>query len=302
MRGKKPSLERLLAALAREQHGVVARWQLLPRGFAPDVVDRWIASGRLHRVHQGVYAVGHTRLTVWGHCMAAVLSCGPHAVLSHRSAARLWNLLSDSRRLIDVTVPGRNRRPRGVVRVHQTRNLRPDDVTVVDGIPVTSVARTLLDLAATEKAERMEQAIQRAETHRLFDLKAVEQLLERSPRHKGRRPLLDALTDVVHTVPGTRRELERLFQSLVREAGLPRPEVNTMIEGLEVDVVWRDHRLIVELDSREFHLTRRAFETDRERDAALQVAGYRVIRITWRRLMNEPDAIVRELRALLGRY
>jgi very-short-patch-repair endonuclease len=250
-------------------------------------------------VQRGVYAAGHPRLTLRGHFIAAVLSFGPHAVLSHRSAARLWNLLPDSRPVIDVTVPRGGGRSRGKVRVHQTRQLHPNDVTVLDGIPVTSLARTLLDVAASEKPDRIELAIEQAEKLKLIDARAIDEALERSPRHTGRRPLSAALTDVAHTARGTRRELERRFQKLVRDAQLPRPEVNTIVEGCEVDVVWREQRLIVELDSREFHLTRRAFETDRERDARLQIAGYRVIRITWRRLVNEPRTIVKELEALL---
>jgi very-short-patch-repair endonuclease len=230
--------------------------------------------------------------------MAAVLSCGPDAVLSHRSAARLWNLLPDSRRITDVTVPQQNRRSRGVVRVHQTRSLHREDVTVVDGIPVTSVARTLLDLAASEKPERVNQAIERAESQKLFDRRAVERVLKRNPRHRGRKPLHTLFIDVV-IEPGTLQELENRFQQLIRQAGLPRPQVNVLVGTYEVDVLWEHQKLIVELDSREFHLTRSAFETDRARDAALQVAGYRVIRITWRRLAGEPDAVVRELRALL---
>lgn len=292
-------LDRVIAEIAERQHGVVARWQLLAMGFGPDAIDHRIAAGRLHRVQRGVYAVGHTRLTLRGHFIAAVLSFGPGAVLSHRSAARLWNLLPDSRRAIDVTVARGGGRSRANVRIHHARALHPDDVTILDGIPVTSVARTLLDLAAAENADRLEDAIERAETHKLFDLEAVEQLLMRSPKHKGRRPLLTALTDVVQTVPGTRRELERAFQRLIKQARLARPEVNVEVGGYEVDVVWHEQRLVVELDSREFHLTRRAFEADRERDARLQVAGYRVIRITWRRLTNEPDAIMGELRELL---
>jgi very-short-patch-repair endonuclease len=289
----------MLADLAHRQHGVVARWQLLRMGFPPRAIDHRIATGRLHRVHHGVYAVGHLRLTLRGHFMAAVLSCGPGAALSHRSGARLENLLPDSRPVIDVTVPRRSGRSRGKVRVHQTRHLHPDDVTVVHGIPVTSVARTLLDLAATEKPDRLGRAIEQAEKLKLLDARAIDKALERNPHHKGRKPLSDALTDVFQTVQGTRRELERRFQRLVRDANLPRPEVNTTVEGIEVDVVWREQKLVVELDSREFHLTRRAFEADRERDARLQVAGYRVIRITWRRLAKEPEAIVGELRALL---
>ena len=297
--GKRPPLDQVLAELAHRQHGVVARWQLLRMGLPARAIEHRIATGRLHRVHQGVYAVGHTRLTLRGHFMAAVLSCGPGAALSHRSAARLWNLLPDSRPVIDVTVPRRSGRSRGKVRIHQTRALHPDDVTIADGIPVTSLARTLLDLAATEKPDRVELAIEQAEKLKLIDARAIDEALERSPKHRGRRPLLIALTDVVQTVRGTRRELERAFQRLVREARLPRPEVNVEVEGYEVDVVWHQQRVIVELDSREFHLTRSAFESDRERDARLQVARYRVIRITWRRLTNEPDAIVRDLQELL---
>jgi very-short-patch-repair endonuclease len=220
-------------------------------------------------------------------------------VLSHRSAARVWNLLPDSRRTIDVTVPRGGGRSRANVRVHHARRLHPDDVTVLDGIPVTSLARTLLDLAASERPDRLELAIEQAEKLKLADRRAIDETLERHPRHKGRRPLLDALADVVQTVRGTRLELERRFQRLVRDADLPKPEVNTTVEGYEVDVVWHGDKVIVELDSREFHLTRPAFEADRVRDARLQIAGYRVIRITWRRLTAEPDAVVRDLRKLL---
>jgi very-short-patch-repair endonuclease len=296
--GKNPSLDGVIAVLADRQHGVVARWQLLSMGFGPDAIDHRIATARLHRVYQGVYAVGHNRLTLRGHFIAAVLACGPDAVLSHRSAARLWNLLPDSRRMIDVAVANEDRRSRANIKVHQTRSLHPDDVTLLDGIPVTSVARTLLDLAATEKRDRVERALEQAEKLRLVDGRAINQLLKRSPARRGRKLLNSLFIDAV-TEPGTRQELERRFQRLIRDAGLPQPQVNVRVGNYEVDVLWEEQKLIVELDSREFHLTRSAFEADRERDAQLQVAGYRVIRITWRRLMNEPDAVVRDLRALL---
>jgi very-short-patch-repair endonuclease len=231
--------------------------------------------------------------------MAAVLACGPGALLSHRSGASLWGLIQSDRSAIDVTVIGcrRQRRPR--ITLHRARKLHPDDRAEVDWIPVTSLARTLLDLAALLPFRRFERAIEEAERLRLFDLRAVAALVERTRGHRGRRALIAA---VGAYRPGrlTRSELERLFLDLCRDAGLPTPSTNIFVAEYEVDVVWLEQKLVVELDSREFHLTRAAFERDRIRDATLQLAGYRVLRITHTRLRNEPEAIVDTVRGLLA--
>jgi very-short-patch-repair endonuclease/predicted transcriptional regulator of viral defense system len=299
MGGKKPSGDWVVAELAARQHGVVSRRQLLEIGFGPDAIDYRLAAGRFHPVHRGVFSVGHSLISGKGLAMAAVLSSGPGAVLSHRSAAELWNLLAGSRRTMEVTDPGRSRRGRRGVIVHQTRRLAPEDVAAVEGIPVTSVARTLLDLAEVLPKHRLEQAMEQAERLALFDLIAIRELIDRSPGRRGANKLHTLLADAV-LEPMSRRELERRFLRFCLKEKLPQPAVNAVAAGYEVDCLWPEARLVVELDSREFHTTTAAFERDRERDAVLQVAGYRVIRVTWRRLKQEPEALAAQLRALLG--
>ena len=276
------------------QHGVAAIWQLLALGLGRDAIAYRVRTGSLHRLYRGVYAVGHTALSLHGRLLAAVFSAGPLAVLSHRSAAMLWGLLRDSRSIIDVTTPDRGRASKKGVRVHRVRSLHPDDVTVVDGIPVTSVARTLFDIARTEPPRQLRYALDQAERLRLLDLRE----LERFRGCKGWRPLGDALaamTEPANTNPG----IERLFLEVIDAGGIPRPETNVFVRGHLVDAVWREQKLIVELDSRAHHMTTRAFEEDRERDDVLQLARYRVVRVTWRRLTNDPAGVVARLRAHL---
>jgi very-short-patch-repair endonuclease len=170
---------------------------------------------------------------------------------------------------------------------------------MMDGIPVTSLPRTLLDLAEVVPQDHVTRAIEEAERKRIFDRKALEELLQRSPGRRGRRPLRAILTDAV-IEPATRAELERRFHQLIQKAGLPKPKINTLVEGFEVDVCWPSHRLIVELDGYETHQTRKAFEDDRERDVALLLAGYRVVRVTWRQLTRQPDQVTSRLRRLLA--
>jgi hypothetical protein len=289
-----------VAELAQIQHGVVAHRQLIALGLSPDAVHYRLDAGRLHRIHVGVYAVGHTLLTGRGRWMAAVLACGPTAMLSHRCAGVLWNVLhSDSRRL-DVTVPGGSRRGPAGVALHRTRRLHPDDGDEHDRIPVTSLARTLLDLAALVSRRELERAVEAAERLRIIDFQRVEELLDRSRGRRGRRALTGVLRD--YDEPSfTRSELERRFLALCRDAGLPRPAVNTWVAGGEADMAWADHRVVVELDGHAFHRTRAAFERDRTRDGALQLAGYRVLRITHRRLEREPVQVARAIESLLER-
>jgi very-short-patch-repair endonuclease len=199
-----------------------------------------------------------------------------------------------------VTVPGGTRRNRNGIVIHRVRALHPDDRAVVEGIPVTSVARTLLDCAAVMPARQLERAVEEAERLRLFDLRAVERLLTRSRGHKGRRALLAAIAEAAHDVPWTRSELEKQFLRLCRHAALPQPAVNAWVEGHEVDAAWLERKLLVELDGVESHYTRAAFERDRKRDIALQLAGYRVVRVTQRRIQREAGQIVGEIRTLLG--
>lgn len=288
-----------VAALAATQHGVVSRRQLVELGLGRGAIRHRLEAGRLHPLHRGVYAVGHRATTGQALYMSGVLACPPGTVLSHRSAAALWRLRASARRQVEVTTPGTSLRGVAGITVHRARGLHPEDRTVRHQIPVTSVPRTLLDLAQVLSAEDLERALEEAERLRRFDLRAIEALCRRSRHRRGCRLLVTLLAEQRADVPHTRSEFERRFLRVCRELALPVPSVNIVIAGHEVDMVWPDRGLIVELDGHAFHGTRRAFERDRVRDAALQIAGYRVIRVTYRRLAREPDAVMRDLASLL---
>lgn len=299
MSGKSHPGDREIAKLAERQHGVVALWQLIALGFEADAVEARVRRGRLHRLHQGVYAVGHRNLDWRGVLIAAVLACGPEAVLSHRSAAKLWGIRPDNRRRVDVTVPARGLRSRDGIQPHCVRRLDPRDVTKLDGIPVTTLPRTLLDLAEVAPKDHVVKAMTEAERRGIIDLHALQATMERSPGRRGLKPLRAILADVV-IEPNTREEFEHRFFQVIREAGLPRPQVNVLVEGKLVDFYWPHANLIVELDSWKFHRHRKAFEDDREWSTVLTLADYRVIRITWRQLTKDPAKLVQRLRKLLN--
>jgi predicted transcriptional regulator of viral defense system len=286
-----------IAALAARQHGVVARRQLVALGLSLDAIDHRVECGRLLRLHRGVYAVGHRRVTGRGVSLAAVLAAGDEAVLSHRSAAELWGIRETSRRTIEVTAP-RQRRLRPGLRIHRAK-LPADEVTVEDGVPVTTPARTLLDLAALLDEHRLARAAERAEALRLTSPTSLKELTERYPRRPG-TPNLKRLIEEQRIVPTTTRsELERRFLTFLDANELPRPLVNEREDAYTPDFRWPEHGLIVELDGFETHGTRAAFERDRARDRQLTAQGWRVVRITQRQLANEPDEIAAELRAIL---
>lgn len=287
-----------IATIAARQHGVIARIQLLRLGLGRKAIDHRVKLGRLHVVHRGVYAVGHPRLTIHGRWMAAVLASGEHTRLSFRSGAMLWCIRRTDRGLIEVTSPHRGRGRPGIERHYA--ELPSDEVTVHQGIPVTTVPRTLLDLATVLTPTQLARAVNEAEVQRLTHTLSLDALLARYPRRPG-VPALRALLGRRVTV--TRSELESRFLEFLTDAGLPLPETNAhiQVDGIwyEVDCLWRQHGLVVELDGREVHGTGAAFESDRARDRILQAAGFRVIRITWRQLHESPDAVAADLRALL---
>jgi hypothetical protein len=295
------ALDRALAAVADAQHGVVTRSQLLDIGLGPDAVDRRLCRTHLRRLHRGVYAVGNRGLTSQSRWLAAVLACGPGAVLSHRSAAALWDLRPTTRASIDVIAP-RTRHRRPGIDLHLPRCLEPEQRTERQRIPCTTVARTLVDLASLIDSAGLERAWRRAAMLDLLDVGSVECALASGHGRRGaglvRRLLAEHAPDQL-----TRSELEERFIALCREADVPLPAVNTRIEAngttYEVDFLWRAHQLIVETDGWGPHHTRDAFEADRQRDAALLVAGHRVVRFTWRRITREPRAVAATLRALL---
>ena len=299
-----PPGDRALAALAARQHAVVTLAQLTELGLTPSGVRKRVRRGRLHRVHRGVFAVGHPLVSVEGRWLAAVLACGPGAVLSHRAAAALHGLRKSSRTAIDVTAPRRTGRARTGIDVHRGDSLRATDRTIVRGIPCTSVARTLLDLAEVTNRRGVERACDQAEVLRILDVRAVEDALHRAPGRRG-APALAAVM-AVHRIGEalTRSELEERFLSLCNANALPRPEVNAMLataDGYpEVDFFWRGRCLVAEADGYGSHGTRRAFERDRARDRALLVAGFRVVRFTWRQVTEAPTEVAATLRALLA--
>jgi hypothetical protein len=290
-----------VAALAGRQRGLVTRRQLLALGLSQRVIDDWIERGRLHPLHRGVYALGHRALASGGGWLAAVLACGDGAVLSHRSAAAHWDLRPSASARVDVSVPGTGgrKRRRGIA-LHRSATLEPEHVTCHEGIPVTTVARTLVDYAEVVPRRALERAVDQAEIVRRLDATALRALIEPHPRRTGCRRVQALLDSYLVDAGLTRSELEELVLRICDRAGLPRPGVNRRVTGLEVDFVWPAQRLVAEADSRRYHATRRAFERDRERDALLLLHGYRVVRLTERRLTTDPEGVARLLAALLG--
>jgi very-short-patch-repair endonuclease len=286
-------IERAMADLASRQHGVVTRAQLVAIGFEPRAIDRRVEAGRLHRVHRGVYLVGHRVAPTHAREMAATLACGGGAVVSHRSAARLWALVSYPAldREIEVTVADRNPGAKPGIRVHRVRRLDRRDVRSCDGIPITTPARTLLDLAGQIPPRGLEQALAEAQRRRLVRRRDLRELIGRNPSRRG-APALRALVEAVAAPALTRSQAEERLLALVRAAALPSPDVNARIGGHEVDFLWRAQCLIVEVDGFAFHSSRTAFERDRLRDAELGAQGYRVMRVTWRQIVDAPEAML----------
>lgn len=283
--------DRRLAELAEGQHGVVAVWQLIPLGFTDDAILRRATAGHLHRIHHGVYAVGYRKLTPRGHRMAAVLAFGAAAVISFQTSAANWEIGQPSSR-IHVTTPT-SRRSRPAIQAHQAI-LHPEDVATHAGIPTTSVARTIYDLAAQRDETGLAHLIEEADHKAILDLHALEHAIARRPRAAGVGRLNAILADY-RGPADTRSKLERAFRRFIANGNLPEPQYNVVVAGLTVDVFWPQWRLVVELDSRKHHATLRAFERDRVRDAILQKAGFRVLRITTKRLENEPTSVLADI-------
>jgi very-short-patch-repair endonuclease len=287
---------------------VIALAQLRALGFSESRVHKWVASGRLHRVHQGVYSTAPPELlTRNGRYMAAVLACGSGAALSHRSAAGLLGLRATDRSQIDVIRPSSTARRHAGINLHRSRTLTPADITSIDGIPCTNVARTLLDLAAVVANRPLERALEQAEVEHVLDGRALEDQLRRNPRTRGAKRLRAALADHDETAKPTESELEEWLYRTLRRGRLPLPERQVYIDPgdgeppVRVDFAWRAQKLVVETDGGRYHRTRRAFESDRRRDQRLTQAGWRVIRVTWRQLRDEPERILRMFESLLGR-
>lgn len=294
-------VEHSLSDLATRQHGVVARRQLLALGLRPAAISRRIAAGHLHPVHLGVYAVGHRMLGVEGRYTAAVLACGRGAALGYSSAAVVWNLQRTDSGLPHVVVPVAGGRRRPGVRVHRHPGLIAAETTVRRAIPVTTPARTILDLAATVPDRRLKHALDQAEIQELTDYPALDALARAHPRHRGAARLRSLLETYEAGTARTRSDLEIAFLELCERHGLPRPLVNEeLATGLTVDFVFTSERLAVEADSWRWHRGRAAFERDRGRDAVLATKGYLTLRFTDRRIESDPRIVARALTAALG--
>jgi very-short-patch-repair endonuclease len=273
-KGALPDLE--IARVAGRQHGVITRRQLLDLGLGSSAISKRARSGRLHRLHQGVYAVGHVAISDRSRWMAAVLACGPGAVLSHGSAAAHWGLLRPIAGTIDISVPSQGgRQRRAGIRLHRRAAVVPADVTRHKGIWVTTPARTIADLPRTVPPHLVRRATRQAEMLGL--------------------PLGKIATD------GTRSDLERDFLHLCRRRGLPHPEVNVRIGRWTVDFLWRDERVAVETDSYRWHRGAVAFEDDHARDLDLRRRGYSVRRFSEDQVREQPAHVAAHLAEALGR-
>jgi very-short-patch-repair endonuclease len=297
-------VEVAVAEMAGRQHGVVGRWQLLALGLTRRMIEGRIRRGALHVVHRGVYAVGHRNLTVQGRWMAAVLAFGPAAVLSHRSAGHFWGLVPRAPIAPEVSRPRHAGGRPGLV-IHQA-TLAADEVVRVGALPVTSVPRTMLDLAATLDERGVERAWNEMEVREHRDRLSVPDLLERHPGRKG-APILARLAARRSLPAGiTRNDFEEAFLALVDRFGLPRPRMNVHMpireRFFEFDALWVERRVIVELDGGAARDTRGAFEDDRERDRILLAERYTTTRLTWRQVTETPAAVAADLRLILTAY
>jgi very-short-patch-repair endonuclease len=286
-----------LATLAARQHGVVSIRQLRRLGFSESSVEKGVAAGRFHRLHRGVYAVGHTNLSLNGWCLAAVLASGPRSLLSHYSAGWLIGLISTRPVPVHVTTPLPRKR-RGSVRIHHSRTLTAEDRSLEEGIPVTSVARTALDLAAVLRFRNLRRLIRRSEELNVFDLADFRSVLSRNQGHRGAAPLSRALA--IYEPPRlTRSELEREFAALAEQVGLPAFATNFNEAGYEIDVYWPELRFGVELDVYATHGSPEPFEEDRRRAEDLKLAGVELTRVTAYRFEHESRKVMERVGRLL---
>jgi very-short-patch-repair endonuclease len=277
----------VVALVAAEQHGVIAASQLVATGLNRTAVAVRVRNARLHRIHQGVYAVGHDALTLHGGFMAAVLACGPAAVLSHRSAAALWGFLDwDEARDPEVTVHGSAPRHHPGLRTHRTRTLQPRDVTRRDGIPVTTPARALLDLAGELPPKGLRRATRQAQAMHWTNVRQITDVLGRANGRRGAARLAALVAD--GPAP-TRSEFEDVVLDLILGAGLRRPVINERLGAVFPDLRWPDRRLTVECDGAAWHNGKLAREDDAERQARLEATGERVLRVAWRQAVTRPQ-------------
>jgi hypothetical protein len=290
----------LVRALATRQHGVVARWELLALGLSRDTIGRRVRSGQLVRVYPGVYAVGHAVLTLNGRRMAAVLAAGPDAALSHRDAAALHRLRTGGGARFDVTTTGAVRDVRGLS-VFRTATWPPGHVTVVDGIPVTTVCRTIADLAGVLTDQALDSVLARTEFEQ-YDTTDLDAVVAALRGRRGSGPARLGAARERFAVLGavlTRSEGEILLREVLARHGLPEALMNHPVSGDEVDAIWPDVQAGIELDSWKFHRGRVRFVRDRAKLRRLTLAGYAILPFSGSDLVHDPAGLAAQAAALL---
>jgi very-short-patch-repair endonuclease len=290
-------VERAIARVAGRQDNVITHDQCFVAGLGRGAIARRLEAGVMQWMHRGVYLLGAAPPSRMASARAAVMACGEGAVVSHRSAAEMFGLLPETDRDVDVTVVGRNPGVHAGVRVHRPRGLARHEVTKMRGIPVTTVARTIADIAATEPANDVMHAWQEALYRRIVTPGAVAAVLKREPRRKG-APVIRAL---IENPSMTRSERERALLKLLDAAQLPRPLTNVRLHGYLVDAYWPEHGLVLEFDGWQAHGHRHAFETDRKRDQVMLANDVRSMRVTDRQLKHEPVALAARIAQTLRR-
>jgi very-short-patch-repair endonuclease len=287
-----------VSRIAGVQRGFIHRSQLLSTGLSRHAIAHRLHTARLTAYYPSVYLVGRPSIEALGPETAAVLFLGGRGVLSDATAGAMWDICAVPEP-VDITVVHHYARSRPGLCVHRRSFLAPVDVVAVRGLPVTAPARTLIDLAAVLPVVALERALAEARVQRLIRESELPPAIERAAGLPG-AVRLRALLAAEQSPAATRRELERRFLALVRDAQLPAPRVNARLHGFEVDFLWPEQRLVVETDGGQFHSHPRAFENDRRRDQILVAHGYRVIRVTWRQLCEEPLAVVARLTMALA--
>lgn len=293
--GARVDREGALAKLVRKQHGVVARDQLLALGFSARAIELRVTQHRLWRVHDGVYALSPAALSNAARQTAALLAIRPDPLLSHNSSVARRGLMREGSKVHVSTSTRVPRRLDGVI-VHRPRRIDPEDRVRIDGVPMTSLARTYLDLGQTLPYPQLQQVVEEGDRTDQLDIRALSEVIERYAGHRGCRPLRRIISDYLWT-PDANEGIERDFQLLLADFGLPTPQMNVVVEGLQVDCWWPSSRFVVELDSRGWHRTWQAHERDRKRDAILLRAGISSLRVTHRRIHKERAEVAADVRA-----
>jgi very-short-patch-repair endonuclease len=283
--------------IAARQRNVITHAQLADLGVGRNAIEHRLTSGRWQRLHKGVYLIGPAPPVPSARALAAVLTCGEGSVLSHRTAAAVWSLLAAADR-VHVSVAGRNPGLRQGLCIHRVVALPADEITTKHGLPLTTPARTICDLAATELLRDVESALAEARIHRLATDRQIAAVINAAPTRPG-APTMRKLLEQENDSGYTRTRAERLLRDLLRAANVERPLYNEPVLGFVVDAVWPDKRVIVEVDGYSYHGHPAAFARDRRRDRQLAAAGYRVIRVTWTQLRDQPiETIADIIRAL----